>query len=138
MKSLFGRLALLLIAVFSLFSVFGTSGFAQDLDQVTISGKVADPNNAPIVGATVTATLIETGVERTFVTNEDGRYRIIELSPGTYRVKVSATGFGAKEKTDLQTISGQNVQIDFTLAPGDVAIEQTVTIEEDATAVDTT
>ncbi len=110
MKNLFGRLALSLIAVFLLFFAFGTAGFAQDLDQVTIGGKVTDSNNAPVVGATVTATLIETGVERTFVTNEEGRYRIIELSPGTYRVRVSATGFGTKEKTDLQTISGQSVE----------------------------
>ncbi len=138
MKSLYGRLALSLVAVFLLFFAFGTEGFAQDLDQVTISGKVADSNNAPIVGATVTATLAETGVERTFVTNEEGRYRIIELSPGTYKVKVSATGFGTKEKIDLQTISGQSVQLDFALSPGDVVAEQTVTIEEDATAVDTT
>lgn len=138
MKNLFGSLALSLVTVFLLFVAFGTVGFAQDLDDVTISGKVADSNNAPIVGATVTATLVETGVERTFVTNDEGRYRIIELAPGTYRVKVSATGFGAKEKIDLQTISGQSVQLDFTLAPGDVVAEQTVTIEEDSTAVDTT
>ena len=137
MKSLCERLALSTV-VFLLFGTFVTAVFAQDLDQVTISGKVTDSNNAPVVGASVTATLIETGVERTFVTNEEGRYRIIELSPGTYRVKASAAGFGTKEKIDLQTISGQNVQLDFALAPGDVAIEQTVTIEEDATAVDTT
>lgn len=138
MKDLFGSLALSLVIVFLLFCAFSTTGFAQDLDQVTISGKVADSNNAPVVGATVTATLVETGVERTFVTNDEGRYRIIELSPGTYKIKVSAAGFGTKEKTDLQTISGQSVQLDFTLAPGDVVAEQTVTIEEDATAVDTT
>ena len=138
MKNLYGRLALSLVVVFLLFFAFSTAGFAQDLDQVTISGKVTDSNNAPVVGATVTATLVETGVERTFVTNDEGRYRIIELKPGTYKVKVSASGFGTKEKIDLQTISGQSVQLDFTLSPGDVAVEQTVTIEEDATAVDTT
>lgn len=138
MKNLYGSLALSLVSVFFMLCAFSTTGLAQDLDQVTIGGKVTDSNNAPVVGATVTATLVETGVERTFVTNEEGRYRIIELAPGTYRVKVSATGFGTQEKIDLQTISGQSVQLDFTLAPGDVAIEQTVTIEEDATAVDTT
>jgi len=138
MKNLFGSLALSLVAVFLLFCAFSTTGFAQDLDQVTIGGKVTDSNNAPVVGATVTATLVETGVERTFVTNDEGRYRIIELSPGTYRVKVSATGFGKQEKIDLQTISGQNVQLDFTLAPGDVVAEQTVSIEADSTVVDTT
>jgi len=116
-----------------------TNGFAQDLDDVTISGRITDSNNAPIVGATVTSTLIETNAERTVTTDEEGRYRIVELKPGLYKVRASASGFGAKEKIDLQTISGQNVQFDFSLAPADVQAEQTVTVtEDDAPVVDTT
>ena len=138
MKDLFGRLVLLLVTVVLLFFVFSIAGFAQDLDDVTISGKVADSNNAPIVGATVTATRVETGDERTFITNDDGRYRIIELKPGLYKVKVAANGFGTKEKADIQTISAQSVQLDFTLAPADVVAQQIVTIEADDSVVDTT
>jgi hypothetical protein len=118
---------------------FTVSGFAQDLDDVTISGKVADTNGAAIVGATVTATQIEKNIVRTVVTNEDGRYRIIELEPGTYKVRVSSQGFGAKEQIDLLTVAGQNVQLDFSLAPAGVQAEQTVTIGgDDAPLVDTT
>lgn len=133
-KSIFGRFAPRLIFVFVLFS----ASFAQDLDDVTISGRIVDSNNAPIVGASVTATLITTNAERTVVTDDEGRYRIVELQPGLYKVRASSTGFGAKEKIDLQTIAGQNVQLDFSLAPGDVRAEQTVTIEADTTAVDVT
>jgi hypothetical protein len=138
MKKLFGRHSLSIAVGLLLFFAFAAAGFAQDLDDVTISGRVVDSNNAPIVGASVTATLVTTGINRTVVTNEEGRYRIIELSPGLYKVKTSATGFAAQEKIDLQTISGQNVQLDFTLAPAGVVAEQIVTIEEDTTAVDTT
>lgn len=138
MKNVFGRLAFALVAVFLLFMAFSSAGFAQDLDDVTISGKVVDSNNAPVVGATVTATRVETGDERTFVTNDDGRYRLIELKPGLYKVKVAANGFGTKEKTDIQTISAQSVQLDFTLAPADVVAQQIVTIEADDSVVDTT
>ncbi len=138
MKNLFGRLALSLAVVFLLFVVFITTVFSQDLDDVTINGKVADSNNAPIVGATVTATRVETGDERTFVTNDEGRYRIIELKPGLYKVKVAANGFGTKERTDIQTISAQSIQLDFILAPADVVAEQIVTIEADTSAIDTT
>lgn len=138
MKNLFERLVLSLAVVFLLFVAFNTTGFSQDLDDVTISGKVTDSNSAPIVGAAVTATRVETGDERTFVTNEDGRYRMIELKPGLYKVKVTANGFGAKEKTDIQTISAQSVQLDFMLVPADVVAEQTVTIEADTSAVDIT
>ena len=111
---------------------------AQDLDDVTLSGRLSDSNGLPIVGATVTATHVESGAARTTVTDTDGRYRIIELKPGLYKVKASAEGFGAKERIDLQTVSGQNLQLDFQLAPADVQAEATVTVtEEDAPAVDT-
>ncbi|HMS39167.1 MAG TPA: carboxypeptidase-like regulatory domain-containing protein, partial [Pyrinomonadaceae bacterium] len=114
------------------------SVFAQDLDEVTISGKVSDTNNAPIVGATVAAKLVATGAERTAITDSEGRFKFIELAPGTYTIKVSMTGFGAQEQTDLVTVSGQNVQLNFTLAPAGVTAEQTVTIGgDDAPIVDT-
>ena len=138
MDFLYGRLLSSVVACLILSGIFTTPVFAQDLDNVTISGKIIDSNNAPVVGATLTATQIETGFERTIVANEDGRYKIIELPPGTYKVKASANGFGAKEKVNLITVSGQSVQLDFLLAPADVVAEQIVTIEEDANAVDIT
>lgn len=138
MKSVFKKLSLLAFVCLSVFS-FKTTNFAQDLDDVIIRGRISDPNGQAIVGATVTAILVETGVERTVTTNEDGLYRIIELKPGLYKITASANGFGTKEKVDLQTISGQNVQLDFGLAPADVQAQTTVTVtDEDAPAVDTT
>ncbi len=106
---------------------------AQDLDDVTFSGKITDVNGLAIVGARVTAISIEMGVDRTVTTNEDGRYRIVELKPGIYKVNVSASGFGIQETPEIATISAQNVVKDFSLAPADVLAEQTVTVTEDDT-----
>lgn len=118
---------------------FAVSGYAQDLDDVTISGKVADTNGAAIVGATVTATQIEKNIERTIVTDDEGRYRLVDLQPGTYKVRATSQGFGTKEQIDLVTIAGQNVQLDFSLAPAGLQVEQTVTVGgDDAPVVDTT
>ncbi|HYY57987.1 MAG TPA: TonB-dependent receptor, partial [Pyrinomonadaceae bacterium] len=111
---------------------------AQDLDNVTIRGRVTDPNGAIIPGATVTAVLVETGVERTVTADADGRYRIIELEPGVYSVRASFTNFATEEKTDLAAVAGQNVELNFTLNPAEVVAEQTVVSEADAPAVDTT
>src|ERR1700682_6191789 len=86
---------------------------AQDLDNVTISGSVTDQNRALIPGATVTATLTATGVERTVAAGADGRYSLIQLPPGVYNVKAAFTNFAAEEKTDLNTLAGQNVTLDF-------------------------
>ncbi|MCU1289036.1 MAG: hypothetical protein JWN60_1265, partial [Acidobacteria bacterium] len=131
------RLSFLFVCL-SLLS-FSSANFAQDLDDVTISGRITDSNNAPIVGATVTATQVEQNVERTVTADEEGRFRIVELKPGVYKVRASANGFGAKERIELQTISGQNLQLDFSLAPASVQAEQTVTVtDDDVPVVDTT
>ncbi len=122
-----------------LISVFSIAIFAQDLDDVTISGKVTDSNNQAILGATVTAKLITTGAERTVQSDDEGRYRLIELPPGIYTIKVTMQGFGVKERKDLTTVSGQNIQLNFQLSPGDVKAEATVTVtDEDSALVDTT
>ncbi len=131
MNNVFKGLALSFVFVFLTIAAFSMQSFAQDLDNVTISGKVVDSNNAPIAGATVTATLATTGVERTVVANQEGRYRIIELEPGTYSLKTTMQGFAAQEKTNLTTIAGQNVQLDFNLAPAGVSAEQIITLEGD-------
>ncbi|MEP7211840.1 MAG: carboxypeptidase regulatory-like domain-containing protein [Acidobacteriota bacterium] len=111
---------------------------AQDLDDVEISGRIVDSNNQAVVGATIKATETQTGVERTVTSNEEGRYSIIELKPGVYKVIVNATGFGAKGSAELQTVSGQNVRLDFDLSPAGVTAEQNVTVtDDDAPIVDT-
>ncbi|MDQ6787588.1 MAG: carboxypeptidase regulatory-like domain-containing protein, partial [Acidobacteriota bacterium] len=138
MKSLFRRLLPFAFAICLSFLIFSIPAFAQSLDNVTISGKIVDSNGSPIVGATVTATQVETGQERTAVSNDEGRYQIIQLQPGTYNIKSNASGFGVKEKQGLITVSGQNVQLDFSLAPANVQAEQTVTIGSDEAVVDTT
>src|ERR1041385_5646934 len=112
--------------------------FAQDLDNVTISGKVADQNGAVIPGATVTATLAAPKVDRTVVTDDNGNYKLIQLPPGIYNLKVSFTGFAAEEKKDLVTISAQNVQLDFVMKPAGVTAEAVILSTAEPTQVDTT
>ena len=113
--------------------------FGQDLDDVTITGKLTDSNGLAVVGATVTATSAETGEVRTVTSDDEGLYKIVKLKPGTYKIKVTASGFGPQETTEIKTISAQNVQQNFKLAPADVRAETTVTVtSEDGPAVDTT
>ncbi|HKR02754.1 MAG TPA: TonB-dependent receptor [Pyrinomonadaceae bacterium] len=133
------RLSILLLALIAAASVFAPpAAHAQDLDDVTISGRVTDPNGAIVPGANVTAVLVKTGVERSVVANDDGRYRIIELEPGEYTIRASFEGFATEERTNLVTVAGQNVQLDFALRPADVTATQVVVEEADTPAVDTT
>jgi hypothetical protein len=137
MKISLRRFVSLLVPAVLVFAAI--SIFAQDLDDVTIAGRITDSNGLAVVGATVTVTEQGSGAERTVTTNEDGRYRLIELKPGVYKVKAAASGFGAKERINLETVAGQNLQLDFNLAPADIQAESTVTVgDDDAPLVDTT
>ncbi|MEZ5307750.1 MAG: carboxypeptidase regulatory-like domain-containing protein [Pyrinomonadaceae bacterium] len=138
-KHFFGNAFVRVISAAFITSILSVALFAQDLDDVVISGKITDSTGAAIVGATVTATLASTGAERTTTTDGEGKYRFIELQPGTYSIKAVSDGFAPLTKADLTTVSGQGVQLDFELSPGDVVAEQTVTIgDDDAPLIDTT
>jgi hypothetical protein len=131
------RLVPSLLGIVFLFAAAAVS--AQDLDDVTFSGRIADSNNLAVVGATISVTEVTSGTERVVTSNDEGRYRVIELKPGIYKVKATAAGFGAQEKIDIETISGQNVQLDFTLSPADVTASTSVTVsEDDGPVIDTT
>ena len=111
---------------------------SQDLDNVTIRGKVTDQNGAVIPGATITATRVATKAERTVVADADGTYKLIQLSPGIYNIRASFTNFAAEDKTDLLTIAAQNVQLNFTLKPAGVSAQAVVVSAADTAQVDTT
>lgn len=67
--------------------------FAQS-EKGALSGIVTDASGAVVAGATVTATDVGTNASRTIQTDASGNYTISNLTPGTYSVKISASGFG--------------------------------------------
>src|SRR4051812_32155225 len=95
------RLSIFLLSFVALFVAAPSVSLAQDLDNVTISGRVTDQNGAIVPGATVTAVLVKTNVERSVVANDEGRYKLIQLEPGEYTVRASSSGFASEEKTNL-------------------------------------
>ena len=136
---MFGRILSRVSTLTLLFVCTAVFAFGQDLDDVTIAGKITDSNGLAIVGASVTATSVETGVQRTVVTDDEGRYQIVKLKPGTYKVKAVLSGFGAQETPGIVTVSAQNLIKDFKLNPADVRAEATVTVtDDDGPVVDTT
>jgi hypothetical protein len=105
---------------------------------VTIYGLVADEHGARLPGATVTATLITTKAERTVIADEEGRYRLVELAPGAYSVRVNSQGFAIAEKARVEVLAGQSLRLDFTLQPASIETEQVVVNEAAAPLVDAT
>src|ERR1044072_4022874 len=110
---------------------------AQDLNTVTIAGRIMDQTGAVIPGAEIQAKLIKTGLTRTTTSDNEGRYRLIQLEPGTYTISISVTGFAPQEMTSIATVSGQILQFDATLLPSDLVIEPVVVTDTDAPIIDT-
>jgi outer membrane receptor protein involved in Fe transport len=111
--------------------VTSLAGSAQT-SRGTVSGTVTDPTGAVISGATVTLTNIQTTVERTTVTNDEGFYRFDAVDPGQYSVKFLATGFGEVVKTNIPVSASQTAEVSSALAPGGQQVTVDVAAEASA------
>src|SRR5882724_6576584 len=77
-----------------------------------IEGRVLDPKEAAVPGATVTATNQQTGLEKTTTSDTEGNYRVILLPPGPYTVRVSGPGFKQSELRDVSVTVGSKTALD--------------------------
>lgn len=95
----------------------------------TLLGTVTDSSGSVIVGATVSAKNVNTGVVNSTTTGPEGYYTIPNLPPGTYTVTVQYTGFktGIAENSTIQV--EKTTRVDFTLSPGQVNEQVQITAE---------
>jgi hypothetical protein len=101
----------------------------------SISGTVKDPSGAAIVGATVTATDTDTGIQETQPTNGAGYYSFPTLPLGHYDVEVKQTGFKTFRQTGLVVDANSALVVDVTLQVG--AVSESVTVSSAALHVET-
>ena len=118
----------------SLFSVLlllavATSGYGQST--ASIEGLITDQHGAVIAEAEITAHNPSIGVTRLALTGVSGRYQIVALPIGDYRLEVRAKGFQTRILEHLRIELGRKVTQDFQLQVGDVSQELTVTATGD-------
>ena len=78
----------------------------------TILGNVKDNSGAPVPGALVTATNVDTQSSRTTTTDGDGQYALPLLPVGNYKVEVTLTGFKNFSQTGILLEVGRNARVD--------------------------
>jgi hypothetical protein len=108
---------------------------AGALAQSAIAGLVTDNSGAVLPGVTVEASspvLIEK--IRSVVTDGQGRYTIVDLRPGTYRVSFALPGFSTQVREGLVLPADFTLTVNVQLAVG--ALEENVTVTGQAPTVD--
>jgi hypothetical protein len=107
--------------------------FAQD---ATLIGSVVDGTKAALPGATITATMTDTGRASTTVTDERGEYRLRGLAPGRYRVQAELAGFSTVVVPDIELLVGQNRSLPFQMQVA--SLSETLTVTGESPLVDIT
>ena len=102
--------------------------FAQS-NKGRIVGTVTDKTGSVLAGAAVTVTNAGTNEAIRLTTSEAGTYSAPLLEPVTYRVTAEVAGFRKAVLADVKVDTAATVTANFTLEPGEVVTEVTVTGE---------
>src|SRR5277367_1760114 len=116
-------------------TVLSVNRVAAQVETATISGTATDSSGAALVGAAVQAKNVGTNVTQSTVSDSAGRYRISDLSIGTYEVRTSLSGFQTVVHKSITLTVGADLVVDFSLSVGQVT--QTVSVEGAISRVET-
>src|SRR5262245_63248301 len=95
-----------IVLCFALFVMSSTMAIGQTTG--TITGTVSDQSGAAVPGAMVTFKNTDTGVSRTTLTTENGKYEALSLPAGTYEMSATLAGFRTLVRTGISLKVGQN------------------------------
>ena len=101
----------------------------------SVVGTITDPSGSVIPGATVTLTNKETAVAREDKTDEGGRYSFVNVLPGNYDLKVTASGFRTLADTNIEVRPTEVARFDGKLEVGQLS--EQVTVEANAVQLQT-
>jgi hypothetical protein len=117
--------------------LLGVTTAVAQVNTATLAGVVTDPQGLTVRWAKVTATSLATGAERTATADEGGRYTIVGLVPGEYKLRVEGgTNFAPYENPSVQVRVGQEAVLNVKLELGTQT--QTVTVSSESLPIETT
>ncbi|HUP46027.1 MAG TPA: carboxypeptidase-like regulatory domain-containing protein, partial [Thermoanaerobaculia bacterium] len=92
--------------------IVAAGAFAQT-QTGNIFGTVQTRDGAVLPGSTVTLTGV--GAPQTFITDGQGRFRFLNLSPGTYQLRAELSGMGTATRGGVHVSIGQNADLTINL-----------------------
>lgn len=102
----------------------------------SISGLITDASGAAVASASVTLRNVGTGLSRTTITDDAGRFEVYALPVGEYEVRAKKSGFAEEIRAGIHLAVAQDASVDLQLRVGEVT--QQVTVNADAPPVSTT
>ncbi len=106
-----------------------TSITSAQVTTSNIRGTVVDDQNVPLLGANVVAVHTPTGTRYGAITNEDGRYNLLNLRVGgPYEVTISYVGFRDQVRNDVFLSLGKTFSYDAQLISESQALEEVILV----------
>lgn len=103
----------------------------------SLSGTVLDPQGLGVRGAKVTVSDTRTGADREAASDDAGRYKVVGLPPGRYKVTVDGGSNFAPSENDAVVITvGEDTGFDVHLTLK--GMQQTVTVTTETAPIETT
>jgi hypothetical protein len=112
------------------------AGAAQGVNTATLSGTVMDQQGQAVAGAKVSLTSTATGAERTTVSDDNGRYTLVGIPPGQYKLTINGgANFDVYQNPSILLTVGEAATLDAQLrVRGQI---QTITVVEETALVET-
>jgi len=107
--------ALRWLALLAFLLLSATGAVAQD--SANISGQVLDPSGSAVKEAVVTARNLDTGVEHSTTTDDQGRYQIHGLPPGQFEIRAAKQGFSEQTRKGISLADSQGATVDVKIQP---------------------
>lgn len=113
--------------------LFTCPAFAQTAAR--LAGTVVDGTGAALPGVRLTAEQMPTGLARSVVSDNEGRYLFPSLPPSVYRLKAEREGFRPVVREGIEMTVASSLTVDLTMEVG--ALDQQVTITDRPSMVNT-
>ena len=133
-RLIFRLQALTVVITMLLASVIFSSqpAIGQETSTGTIVGTITDATGAAIPNATVTLTDVATKAIRKTLTNKEGQYTLVNVTPGTYDLSATSAGFSTDVISGEVVSVGTQTTANFKMMVG----AQTTTVEVQASNAD--
>lgn len=137
MSTTFLRRPVCALVVLVLCLAFGINpATAQSTTDGAIGGLIKDPNGAVVPNATVTVRNEGTNRESTATSDDEGRFRVVQLQPGNYTVSIGVSGFAPFSQQHVVVEVGRVTSLDIPLSVS--GSQEQVEVTAEAPVINTT